>query len=692
MRIRTLFIVCMGGLGVLSGGLAVDMLVDAVGQYRQAGRVQEAVSVDRHLMVLAEALAGERVAILDPIVSAKPFDQAQQTQIAATQRRTDAALSAAVGRIRADAAGDWTGQLAILKDLSDTLTDWRQRAAADYAQAPSARPADFVGAFLAALEHKTVALNAALDASDTAALQRDGQVLDLVLLARRGWEMRELTSRRTGPVVIMIAAGRKMEPAMLEQLAGVDAQVAQGWGNVASQLRRLRDYPDLAATTEAARAAMEKTMPGYRAVVSAGRAGTAYPGEAQAFAVTMVDGANAAMAVRDAALDKADARAAAARQAALWRLVVVACVLVLLVGAVVAVLALLTRRLVAPVLALSDVIERIARSDFALVVPACERRDEIGRMAAAVETLRQGAMAAQQAAAEQQVERAGREERAARLESLVRGFEARVAALVTELAGSSRQMEAAATSMADAAARTGEQAGTVAGAAGEAAGNVQALAAASEELSASIREISTQVGQSAEITLRATEDARRTDVTVRALAESASRIGDVVELIKGIAGQTNLLALNATIEAARAGEAGKGFAVVASEVKALAGQTGQATEEISRQISQVQAATREAVARIEAIVVTIGEIGAVAGAIAAAVEEQGVATAEIARNIQQTSGAVRAVTDTIGGVSAVADGTGTVAREVQDAAAVVSRQAGILSGEVDGFVTSVRAA
>ena len=85
---------------------------------------------------------------------------------------------------------------------------------------------------------------------------------------------------------------------------------------------------------------------------------------------------------------------------------------------------------------------------------------------------------------------------------------------------------------------------------------------------------------------------------VRALAESAEKIGDVVGLITDIASQTNLLALNATIEAAHAGDAGKGFAVVASEVKNLANQTGKATEEIDAQITQIQAATKEAVEAI----------------------------------------------------------------------------------------------
>jgi methyl-accepting chemotaxis protein len=179
---------------------------------------------------------------------------------------------------------------------------------------------------------------------------------------------------------------------------------------------------------------------------------------------------------------------------------------------------------------------------------------------------------------------------------------------------------------------------------------------------------------------------------VRALAEGADKIGHVMGLISNIAGQTNLLALNATIEAARAGDAGKGFAVVASEVKSLATQTARATDEIGAQISQIQAATKEAVEAIRGITTTIEEVSTIATNIAAAVEEQGAATAEIARNVHQTAKAAQDVTVNITGVSRASTETGEAAGQVLSAAGDLSQQAEHLSAEVFSFLANVRAA
>ncbi|MCA1972947.1 MAG: methyl-accepting chemotaxis protein, partial [Caenispirillum sp.] len=159
-----------------------------------------------------------------------------------------------------------------------------------------------------------------------------------------------------------------------------------------------------------------------------------------------------------------------------------------------------------------------------------------------------------------------------------------------------------------------------------------------------------------------------------------------------IASQTNLLALNATIEAARAGDAGKGFAVVAGEVKNLANQTARATEDIGRQITEVQNATKSAVGAIQGITGTIGRINEIASAIAAAVEQQGAATQEIARNVQQASSGTSEVTSNISTVTEAATETGHAAGEVLTAARELSNQSERLKAQVDGFLHDIRSA
>jgi methyl-accepting chemotaxis protein len=169
-------------------------------------------------------------------------------------------------------------------------------------------------------------------------------------------------------------------------------------------------------------------------------------------------------------------------------------------------------------------------------------------------------------------------------------------------------------------------------AASESVDQCTSIASASEEMASSVNEIGRQV-QNRENSGDAVEQARRTHHRVNG-CRTHPRIGDVVG-INTVASQTNLLALNATIEAARAGEAGRGFAVVATEVKALAEQTAKATEEIRRQISDIQNATQDSVLAIEEIGVTIGRISEISSTIASAVEEQGAATQEVARNVSR---------------------------------------------------------
>jgi methyl-accepting chemotaxis protein len=208
----------------------------------------------------------------------------------------------------------------------------------------------------------------------------------------------------------------------------------------------------------------------------------------------------------------------------------------------------------------------------------------------------------------------------------------------------------------------------------------------------SIAEITVQVSNSAKTAGKAVTEAQQTNGMVGSLSEAAGRIGEVVQLIQDIASQTNLLALNATIEAARAGDAGKGFAVVAHEVKALAGQTAKATDEIAAQIRGIQSATENVVGAIGTIGGTINEISEIASSIASAVEEQSTATKEISRNTQDAAQNTSEVRENISGLNQVTQQSQSAAEQELISASELGKQADHLRAEIDSFLGKIRAA
>jgi methyl-accepting chemotaxis protein len=351
------------------------------------------------------------------------------------------------------------------------------------------------------------------------------------------------------------------------------------------------------------------------------------------------------------------------------------------------------RSIAGPVKTLTACLARLAQRDWSTVVPGTERKDELGAMAKATETLKEAGRRADEMAEEEKANELKRQqERRNQMLALADSFEASVGGVVTTVTHSATELKTTAQAMSEVAEETSRQSTVVAAAAEQMTQNVQTVASATEELSASIAEIGNQVTESNRIVHDAVRQANDTNEQVRGLAEAAQKIGDVVRLINDIAGQTNLLALNATIEAARAGEAGKGFAVVASEVKMLATQTGKATDEIAGQVRAIQDATQRSVDAIGSITTTIGRVSEISTAIASAVEEQGAATQEISRNVQQAAQGTTEVSSNIGSVTAAAEQTGTAAGQVLSSAGELQKNGTTLKTQVEEFLRTVRAA
>jgi len=173
------------------------------------------------------------------------------------------------------------------------------------------------------------------------------------------------------------------------------------------------------------------------------------------------------------------------------------------------------------------------------------------------------------------------------------------------------------------------------------------------------------------------------------LADTVQHIGEVVNLIRNIAGQTNLLALNATIEAARADEAGRGFAVVASEVKSLAVQTAKATEQIAMQIEAVQSSTRVTADAIRRNTERMREIDGYTSAVALSLQQQDSATDEISHNVASAAHGAKGLVGVLDEVTKAVGETRGAASKVLEASETVEAAATRLQRGIEGFLGHV---
>ncbi|MDR3493152.1 MAG: methyl-accepting chemotaxis protein [Ancalomicrobiaceae bacterium] len=399
--------------------------------------------------------------------------------------------------------------------------------------------------------------------------------------------------------------------------------------------------------------------------------------------------ANAVIAkIGEAIAAEADGAVASERQALIQAGVIVglAILFAIIVGWT------LTRIIARPIAKMTESMRRLASGELDVHFGANGRNDEIGHMADALRVFRDNAIDRTKLGQEHAADELARRHRADDVQSMIMSFRGAIETLMTSLADETRTVQQSAQNLAKLASGAAERASGAASSAHDAMSGVTTVAAAAEEMQASIGEIGRQVGAASNVVGKASQSAASVDVKIAQLARSADQIGKVVGLINEIAEQTNLLALNATIEAARAGEAGRGFAVVASEVKQLANQTSKATEEIARQIAEIQKTTEDTVQAVRGIVSTMKSADEASNAIASAMIEQEAATQEISRNAMAASSRTEETSGAVVELTTAVKETAEVAQRLMAAFQSVNRSAADISDTIDGFLARVGAA
>lgn len=370
---------------------------------------------------------------------------------------------------------------------------------------------------------------------------------------------------------------------------------------------------------------------------------------------------------------------------------------------------------------MSGVMEKLAAGDLDQQIGGCERKDELGRMALALEVFKKSALAniALEENAKVERERSERARREAAEEAIRQERQRVIGSFGTALARLADKdlsfrlddevpeayralqndfncalgsLEAALDRV-----RTGVENITngtreIATASNDLSERTLRQATFVEETSTSVNELAETVTATAAVSA-ATKDnissakqqadasesvVRDTVAAMSAIRASSREVTQILGVIDELAFQTNLLALNAGVEAARAGDAGRGFAVVASEVRALAQRSADSAKQISAIINRSSV-------EIDQGNKQVAETGTIIGSIMSQVYKIDDGIADFARRALEQASSVKQVNTAISEIDQTTQQNAAIAEETTAACAQLAAESRRLADLVSEF-------
>lgn len=358
----------------------------------------------------------------------------------------------------------------------------------------------------------------------------------------------------------------------------------------------------------------------------------------------------------------------------------------------------LRRQIARPISDITAAMSTLAGGDLNVAVPSCDRKDEVGALADAMQSFKEMAVDQHRQAAQtmrvvsevgtalsalakgdlthrlgdkvdgnfaplrDDFNRAGEQLCETMAAIGIRVESARVAASDIEMASG------------DLASRTSHQAASLE----ETAVAIGELTESARLAAVQVREVAAGAGsatQAAELGMSVSNDSI---TAMQAIAEGSAKIGEIASLIDAIAFQTNLLALNAGVEAARAGDAGMGFAVVATEVRALAQRSADAAKDVKEIIITASA-------QVDAGVSLVQRSGAALGTILTETSKVSDLAKQISAMVERQSSSVAEISSAVANMNLGTQQNAAMVEETNATCVSLAREAAALEKAVNQF-------